>query len=126
VVSDWTIVNLEAECPLSARIPVEAWAQNSASTSSEFCLSVLDLGLSPQRDRTLLRNSVTLNHWVVGSIPTRCITQRKRLTLEIVERSNSYLSHFCVEQGQLTHWIRVSIDWCLDAFGFFSQVVDSI
>ena len=81
MVSDWTIVSLEAECPLSARISVEAWAQNSASTSSEFCPSVLDLGLSPQRDRTLLRNSVTLNHRVVGSIPTLCIARYQRVTM---------------------------------------------
>ncbi len=49
-----------------------------------FCHRFLALLVPAVSDAPLaqLAEQVTLNHWVVGSIPTRCIPQRQRLTLD--------------------------------------------
>ena len=37
---------------------------------------------------------MTLNHWVVGSIPTRCMPQRQRLRCQCRGKHKSVLGHF--------------------------------
>jgi hypothetical protein len=37
---------------------------------------------------------MTSNHWVVGSIPTRCMPQYQRLTMYLVRSLEGWLGHF--------------------------------